>query len=266
MALYAGIDIGSLSTDVVLVDGNLAVIGSAVTATGASTRKAAREALDVALRAAGATESEIALTVATGYGRESAEGADLRVTEITCHAKGARRLFPEALTVIDIGGQDSKVIRLGPDGKVADFAMNDKCAAGTGRFLEVMARTLEMDLERMGERSLLAARPLPVSSTCTVFAESEVVSLIASGAAPEEIAWGVHLAISERISSLAERIGMTPPAVLTGGVAKNPAARKALEDRFGIRFLVPDEPQLTGALGAALIAVERSRNGGTPTR
>ena len=115
-----------------------------------------------------------------------------------------------------------------------------------------------MDLERMGESSLLATRSLPVSSTCTVFAESEVVSLIASGAAPEEIAWGVHLAISERIAALAERLGMAPPAVLTGGVAKNPAARKALEDRFGLRFLVPDEPQLTGALGAALIAAERA--------
>jgi len=260
LTLYAGIDIGSLSTDVVLLDGNLAVAGSAITATGASTRKAAREALDAALAAAGATEGEIAFTVATGYGRESAEGADLRVTEITCHARGARRLFPEAATVLDIGGQDCKVIRLAPDGKVADFAMNDKCAAGTGRFLEVMARTLEMDLERMGERSLLATRSLSVSSTCTVFAESEVVSLIASGAAPEEIAWGVHLAISERIAALAERLGMVSPAVLTGGVAKNPAARKALENRFRMSFLVPDEPQLTGALGAALIAFERSRS------
>jgi predicted CoA-substrate-specific enzyme activase len=257
--LYAGIDIGSLSTDVVLLDGTLAVVGSAITATGASTRKAAREAFEAALRAGEATEREIAFTIATGYGRDSAERADQRVTEITCHARGARRLFPGALTVLDIGGQDCKVIRLAPDGKVSDFAMNDKCAAGTGRFLEVMARTLEMDLERMGERSLLATRSLPVSSTCTVFAESEVVSLIASGAAPEEIAWGVHLAISERIAALAERLGMVSPAVLTGGVAKNPAARKALEDRFRLRFLVPDEPQLTGALGAALIAFERSR-------
>jgi predicted CoA-substrate-specific enzyme activase len=240
--LYAGIDIGSLSTDVVLLDGDQALVGSAITATGASTRRAAREALDAALHAGGAKEKEIAFT------------------EITCHARGARHLFPGALTVLDIGGQDCKVIRLGPDGKVADFAMNDKCAAGTGRFLEVMARTLEMDLERMGERSLLATRSLSVSSTCTVFAESEVVSLIASGAAPEEIAWGVHLAISERIAALAERLGMAPPAVLTGGVAKNPGARKALEDRFHLRFLVPEEPQLTGALGAALIAFERSRS------
>jgi predicted CoA-substrate-specific enzyme activase len=258
--LFAGIDIGSRSTDVVLLDGNLSVAGSAVTATGASTRKAARLALDTALAACGTAQEEIAFTVATGYGRDSAEGAGLRVTEITCHARGAHHLFPGARTVLDIGGQDSKVIRLDANGKVADFAMNDKCAAGTGRFLEVMARTLEMDLETMGERSLLASRSLPVSSTCTVFAESEVVSLIASGAAPEEIAWGVHLAIADRTAALAERIGMIPPAVLTGGVAKNPAARKALEDRFRMRFLVPDDPQLTGALGAALIAVERSRS------
>src|SRR5512135_693841 len=189
MALYAGIDIGSLSTDVVLLDGNLEVVGSAITATGASTRKAARETLDAALVAGGAREKEIAFTVATGYGRESAERADLRVTEITCHARGARRLFPQAFTVLDIGGQDSKVIRLGSDGKVADFAMNDKCAAGTGRFLEVMARVLEMDLEEMGPAALRSGRALPISATCTVFAESEVVSLIAAGADPADIAW-----------------------------------------------------------------------------
>lgn len=258
--IYAGIDVGSLSTDVVLLDAAGAVLGSAITATGASTRKAAREAMEAALSAAGGRADDIVCTVATGYGRGMIETADLRVTEITCHARGARHLFPGALTVLDIGGQDSKVIRLSHEGKVADFAMNDKCAAGTGRFLEVMARTLEMDLEQMGGRSLLASRSLPVSSTCTVFAETEVVSLIASGAAPDDIAWGVHLAISDRIAALAERIGVVPPAVMTGGVAKNPAARKALEDRFGLRFLVPEEPQLAGALGAALIALERSRS------
>ncbi len=258
--LYAGIDVGSLSTDVVLLSPDRNLAGSAVTATGASIRKAVREALDTALSAAGATEEDIVFTVATGYGRERVESADQRVTEITCHAKGAYHLFPGALTVLDIGGQDSKVIRLGRDGKVADFAMNDKCAAGTGRFLEVMARTLEMDLEQMGMRSLLASRSLQVSSTCTVFAESEVISLISSGAAPDDIAWGVHLAISDRIAALAERIGVAPPAVMTGGVAKNPAARKALEDRFGLKLLLPEDPQLTGALGAALIAVERNQS------
>ncbi|MBE0569087.1 MAG: 2-hydroxyglutaryl-CoA dehydratase [Deltaproteobacteria bacterium] len=256
--LFAGIDVGSLSTDVVLLDAGRRIAGSAIVATGASIRRAAREALDAALSAAGASAGDIVFTVATGYGRDRVESAEQRITEITCHAKGALHLFPGTLTVLDIGGQDSKVIRLGHDGKVADFAMNDKCAAGTGRFLEVMARTLEMDLEQLGERSLHASRPLQVSSTCTVFAESEVISLIASGAAPNDIAWAIHVAISERIAALAERIGVASPAVMTGGVAKNPAARRALEDRFRLKFLVPEEPQLAGALGAALFALERN--------
>lgn len=266
--LFAGIDVGSLSTDVVLLDGDGKVAGHAITATGASTLKACREALDRALSIAKGRPSDISFTVSTGYGREAVPSADLKVTEITCHARGARRLFPDAATVLDIGGQDSKVIRLSPDGKVEDFAMNDKCAAGTGRFLEVMARTLEMDLELMARRSLASRRSLSVSSMCTVFAESEVISLIASGASPEDIAWGVHLAIANRIAALAERVGCVPPAVMTGGVAKNPAARKALENRFGIPLLVPGEPQLAGALGAALIALEKSGPPGRrrPTR
>jgi len=255
--LFAGIDIGSLSTDVVLLDAGGGVAGSAVVATGASTRKACAEALARALAGAGGGEADIAFAVATGYGRESVSSAGLRVTEITCHARGARHLFPEARTVFDIGGQDSKVIRLSPDGKVIDFAMNDKCAAGTGRFLEVMARALEMDLEEMGPRSLRSKKALAVSSMCTVFAESEVISLIASGAAPEDIARGIHAAVADRIAALAERTGIVPPAVMTGGVAKNPGARKALEDRFGLSLLVPVEPQTAGALGAALIAREK---------
>ncbi|MGE5663841.1 MAG: acyl-CoA dehydratase activase [Deltaproteobacteria bacterium] len=254
--LFAGIDIGSLSTDVVILDRPGRVAGSAVVATGASTRKACAEALGRALRQAGGTEGDVAFAVATGYGRESVASAGLRVTEITCHARGARHLFPEARTVLDIGGQDSKVIRLSPGGKVIDFAMNDKCAAGTGRFLEVMARALEMDLEEMGPRSLLSKTALAVSSMCTVFAESEVISLIAGGAAPEDIARGIHAAVADTIAALAERVGMGLPAVMTGGVAKNPGARKALEDRFGLSLLVPDDPQTTGALGAALIALE----------
>ncbi len=257
--LYLGADIGSLSTDVVLLDRGGTIVGASIVPTGASTRKAFEEALEKALAAAGGGATDVACTVSTGYGRESVAMADQKVTEITCHARGALRLYPEARTVLDIGGQDSKVIRIGADGKVADFAMNDKCAAGTGRFLEVMARTLEMDLETMGSRSLLRANTLSVSSMCTVFAESEVVSLIASGAAPEDIGWGIHLAIADRISSLAERVGISPPAVMPGGVATNPAARKALEERFGFPLLNPGEPQLTGALGAALIARERCR-------
>jgi len=258
--LYAGIDVGSLSTEAVLLDADGRVAGFSIVATGASTRKACGEALARALAAANAADTCIACTVSTGYGRESVPASDRRVTEITCHARGARHLFPETRTVLDIGGQDSKVIRLAPDGRVADFAMNDKCAAGTGRFLEVMARTLEMDLEDLGPASLRSRRSLAVSSMCTVFAESEVVSLIASGAAPEDIARGIHNAVADRVAALAERIGMAPPAVMTGGVAKNPGARKALEERFGFPLLVPGEPQLAGALGAALIAREEGRS------
>jgi len=148
--LFAGIDVGSLTTDVVLLDGKGTVAGHAIVATGVSTQKASGEALSRALAISGGTATDIAITVSTGYGRERVPAADLNVTEITCHARGARHLFPFAATVLDIGGQDSKVIRLSPDGRVVDFAMNDKCAAGTGRFLEVMARTLEMDLDQMG--------------------------------------------------------------------------------------------------------------------
>ncbi len=257
--LFAGIDIGSLSTEAILLDAEGTEAGSAIVATGASTKKACEEALSRALGEAGSAPSAIVFTVSTGYGREMVPSADLAVTEITCHARGARHLFPQARTVLDIGGQDSKVIRLTPDGKVADFAMNDKCAAGTGRFLEVMARTLEMDLEEMGPRSLLSRKTVAVSSMCTVFAESEVISLIASGTPPEDIARGIHLAIADRIAALAERVGMASPAVMTGGVAKNPGARRALEGKIGFPLLVPEEPQLAGALGAALIAREKSR-------
>ncbi len=256
-ALFAGIDIGSLSTDVVLLDASGRVAGSSVVGTGASTRKACVEALGRALGRAGGREPDIAFTVATGYGRENVASAGLRVTEITCHARGARHLFPDVRTVLDIGGQDSKVIRLSAGGRVIDFAMNDKCAAGTGRFLEVMARALEMDLEEMGPRSLRSKKALAVSSMCTVFAESEVISLIASGAAADDIARGIHAAVADRVAALAERVGIGPPVAMTGGVAKNPGARKALEDRLGVSLLVPDDPQTAGALGAALIAVEK---------
>ncbi len=257
--IFAGIDIGSLSTDVVLLDRRGEIAGAAIVQTGASAMKACEEAFSRALAEAGASPSSVVFTVSTGYGRDRVVSADLKVTEITCHARGARHLFPEVRTVLDIGGQDSKVIRLASDGKVADFAMNDKCAAGTGRFLEVMARTLELDLEEMGSRSLCSRRTVPVSSMCTVFAESEVISLIASGTPPEDIARGIHLAIADRIGALVEKVGMVAPAVMTGGVAKNPGARSALEGKFGFPLLVPGEPQLAGALGAALIAREKSR-------
>ncbi len=207
-----------------------------------------------ALESAGLTADDVANVVATGYGRASTDFASKTVTEITCHAIGARRLFAEARTVIDIGGQDSKVIKLADDGRVEDFAMNDKCAAGTGRFLEVMARSLDTDLASLGRLSGLSTEDVRISSTCTVFAESEVVALVAKGAAKEDIIRGLHRSVSERIYAMVTRLRAQPPFVMTGGVAKNSGVIAALEERLGGKLLVPNEPQIVGALGAAIAA------------
>ena len=199
---------------------------------------------------------QIGRVVATGYGRIAVPFASKKVTEITCHARGAYHLFPQTRTVIDIGGQDSKVIRLGKDGRVVDFVMNDKCAAGTGRFLEVMARALEVSLEDMGRLSDLARERLTISSMCTVFAESEVVSLIAEGHPKEDIIRGLHDAVSERVAGMAERVGLENGVTMTGGVAKNAGVVRSLEERLGVKISRPEEPQIVGALGAALIAAD----------
>ena len=255
---FAGIDIGSLSTETVLIDQNAEVVAVNIIATGASSVKAARQSFAQALAGAGANEEDVAYCVATGYGRNKAERAQAKITEITCHARGAHVLFPDTQLVIDIGGQDSKAIRLGDNGTVVNFVMNDKCAAGTGRFLEVMARALEVDLEELGPLALQSDVDVKVSSVCTVFAESEVVSLIGDGVTPARIAWGVCRAVADRTVSLAERVGVVSPAVMTGGVAKNVGVIKALEQRLNLRLTIPPDPQLVGALGAAHLARERA--------
>jgi predicted CoA-substrate-specific enzyme activase len=259
---YAGIDIGSLTTETVVLDRSGAVLASNIILTGASSVKAANASYEKALADAGLTTADIAVCVATGYGRGKAAFADARITEITCHAKGAHILRPDVKTVVDIGGQDSKVIRIGANGAVTDFVMNDKCAAGTGRFLEVMARTLEVDLDELGPLALESDSDLKVSSMCTVFAESEVVSLIGEGVAAKHIAWGICRSVADRTASLAERVGGVAPAVMTGGVAKNPAVVRALETRLGYSLTLPAEPQIVGALGAAHLALARGRTGG----
>jgi predicted CoA-substrate-specific enzyme activase len=205
---------------------------------------------------------QVLKTVATGYGRERAD-ADYKVTEITCHGRGAHQVFPQAQTVIDIGGQDSKAIRLDSDGRVVNFAMNDKCAAGTGRFLEVMARAMEIEVSQMGELDRSAAleksrKRLHVSSVCTVFAESEIVGLLARGEKREDVIHAVHNSVAERVFGLVSRVGVAPPIALTGGVAKNRGMQRALEEKIGLSILVPEEPQIMGAFGAALIAKERT--------
>ncbi len=255
--IAAGVDIGSLSTEAVLVkDGR--ILSYSVLLTGADSRKAARKALDQALSSAGRRQEEIAFTVATGYGRTNLPFADLQVTEITCHARGALYFFPDTRTIIDVGGQDSKAIRLDDQGMVVDFAMNDKCAAGTGRFLEVMARALEVEVEELSDLAARAERAAPVSSVCTVFAESEVVSLIGQGVARPEIARGILNSVADRVLSMAKRIGLVPPVTMTGGVAKNKGVVQALESRLGTKLRIPDEPQIAGALGAALIAESKT--------
>ncbi len=251
--LVVGIDVGSVSAEaVVLKDGE--VVGRSALPTGASARRAGERALQAALERSGVTGEDLDYIVATGYGRASLEFANRQVTEISCHARGAHHLFPDVRTVIDIGGQDSKAIRVDENGAVIDFAMNEKCAAGTGRFLEVMARALELKVEDLQELSLHARRAASINSICTVFAESEVVSLIAEDVPVDEIVAGLHASIAERVSSLVRRVGLEPRVVMTGGVARNRGVVRALEEHLGCSVTVPEDPQIVGALGAALLA------------
>ncbi|MFN3466491.1 MAG: acyl-CoA dehydratase activase, partial [Candidatus Brocadiales bacterium] len=259
--LSLGIDIGSLSTDVVLMNDKREILASEVIATGASSKKAADKAYQKVLEVTGLSERDIDYVVATGYGRIRVPFAREVVTEITCHAKGAHYFFPRVRTVIDIGGQDSKVIKVDQNGNVIDFVMNDKCAAGTGRFLEVMARTLEIELEEMGPLSLQGNDKLSISSLCTVFAESEVVSLIGADHKREDICRALHIAIAKRIAAQARRVGVEEQVVMSGGVAKNVGMVKELERLLSTRLRMSPDPQIVGAVGAALIGLEGASKG-----
>ncbi len=259
MSYVCGIDVGALSTEAVILDRGGRLSGYSIIETGANSTEAAEEAFDKALLAAGIRGDAVGSTVATGYGRISVPFAKKRVTEISCHALGAHYLFPNTGTVIDIGGQDSKVIRIGDSGKVLDFVMNDKCAAGTGRFLEVMASKLRVSLDQMSELSLHAETEVHISSVCTVFAESEVVSLVAKNHPKEEIIRGLHLAITNRVWSMVKAIGVYGEVTMSGGVAKNRGVVQLMEEKLGKPVLVYAEPQIVGALGAALFAQRQSR-------
>jgi len=255
---FAGIDIGSISTEVVIVDQGGKIRGYAIELTGAESRKAVERAFTRALAQAKIKREDLLKVVSTGYGRERAQ-ADWKITEITCHGRGVYEIFKNARTIIDIGGQDSKAIRLDETGRVINFQMNDKCAAGTGRFLEVMARALEVEVSEMGELEKKSQKQLQVSSVCTVFAESEIVGLLARGEKREDIIRAVHNSVAEKIYGLASRVGIEPEPALSGGVAKNSGIARALEDKIGMKLLVPEEPQIMGAYGAALIAREKSQ-------
>jgi (R)-2-hydroxyacyl-CoA dehydratese activating ATPase len=252
--IYAGVDIGSLTTKSVIIDGS-SVIGSCILHTGINPENSGVESLKKALDSANLAQTDLRYTIATGYGRISARYADDTATEITCHTKGVYHLNPSARTIIDMGGQDCKVIRLDKSGNVTDFVMNDKCAAGTGRFLEVIASVFKVSLGDLGPMALQGKESVPISSTCTVFAESEVISLMARGEKPENILRGIHNAISSRVAGMALRVGVENEIFFSGGVAKNGGMKSALENAFHETIVVPGfDPQLVGALGAAVLA------------
>ncbi len=262
---YLGIDVGSLSCDAVVVDADGKRVSWSVVPTGARNVEAVQRARTEALRDAGIADDQIGAMVATGYGRNRVEGRLAAVTEITCHARGIRELIPGAQVLVDIGGQDSKSIRLDDNGNVSDFAMNDKCAAGTGRFLDAMARALEVELADFGDLDSRSTTDLTLSSMCTVFAESEVVSLVAEGAGVSDIVRGLHRAIAARTRGLVKRVVSNASGMkvaMSGGVARNPGVVRAVGEAVGCEIQVPDEPDTVGALGAALIARERALRAG----
>ena len=267
MTYYAGVDIGSTMTKVVIISDRIET--SLIGPTGPEHRKLANKVMEDALNQANLRFEDLAYIVATGYGRINVPFADRQITEITCHAKGLHSLLPTVKTIVDVGGQDSKGIRIN-DGRVVNFVMNDKCAAGTGRFLEIIADSLGVPLQRLGELSLTAERATPISSTCTVFAEHEVTNQLANGEPVANLVAGVHESIATRIYSLVSKLKIEKDIAVTGGGAKNIGLVRALEAKFGSPVLVPPEPLITGALGAALLGKEKCekalRDGYTPTR
>jgi predicted CoA-substrate-specific enzyme activase len=249
---FAGLDIGSTITKVVIKN-QKQICATVIKPTGAEHRRLAHKVMEDALAEAGVPFEKIDYIVATGYGRINVPFADHQVTEITCHMRGVNWLFPEVKTIIDIGGQDSKGIKV-KNGKLANFIMNDKCAAGTGRFLEVISDVLGVRLEDIGELSLRSTRPSDISSLCTVFAEQEALLRLSEGTPVEDILAGIHKANASRIYSMVSKINIEKEVAITGGGAKNIGLCKALEEKIGFPAIVPPEPLITGALGAALIA------------
>jgi (R)-2-hydroxyacyl-CoA dehydratese activating ATPase len=263
---FAGIDIGSTMTKVVIVDSDGIIVSSVIGPTGAEHRHLALEVMDEAIKKAGLAFEQLDFIVSTGYGRINVPFNDKQITEITCHSRSIRALFPTARIIIDIGGQDSKGIKLDSDGKVMNFVMNDKCAAGTGRFLEVIAEALGIELTEMGKLSLRAKEYVKISNTCTVFAEHEVTTRLTEGATIPEIVAGLHEAFAGRVVNMVRSLGIEKDVVVTGGGAKNIGLVKAIEDKLSFPVLVPPEPLLTGALGAALLGRDFVARGVTPER
>lgn len=266
MKYTAGVDVGSTQTKAVIIDESKCIVARALTDTGANVTQAAQNAFDLACADGGIDPKSVGYVIGTGYGRYKVTFGDKQVTEISCHGRGAAHMFPGTGTVIDMGGQDSKAIRVKPDGEIIDFCMNDKCAAGTGRFLGAAAMALGMSLGDLGPVSLKSTKPVKISTTCTVFAEAEVLSWLGKGKAVEDILWGVHKSIASRSYGLLRRTGITGEITFTGGVAKNPGMVKALEEALGKPLNVSDDSHYMGALGAALFAMDYLIAGEAPAR
>lgn len=254
---FAGVDIGSTMTKVVILDRGGRILTAIKGPTGPEHRQLANEVMKMALDEAGLQLDDISYIVATGYGRFNVPFADRHLTELSCHAKGVYSLFPNVRTAIDIGGQDAKCMKIS-NGRLTDFAMNDKCAAGTGRFLEVIATTLGINLDDLGDISLKSTRKVQISNFCTIFAQQEVVSRLSEGEKLEDIIAGLHDALASRVAALVRRLKVEPDVVLTGGVAKNIGMVKAMKENLGCELFVPEDPLITGALGAAILAKEQA--------
>ncbi|MEE8395753.1 MAG: acyl-CoA dehydratase activase [bacterium] len=264
MKFAAGVDVGSTQTKAVIMDDNKAIVGRSLVDTGADVTKAAQFAFDEALKNCDVAEEDVGYVVGTGYGRYRVTFGDKQVTEISCHGRGASHMFPKTTTVLDMGGQDSKAIRVHPDGEIVDFCMNDKCAAGTGRFLGAAADALEIPLSELGERALQSEKPVRISTTCTVFAEAEVLSWLGKGKKVEDILWGVHQSIAARSIGLLRRVGIEEEITFTGGVALNVGMIKAMEDKLEKKMNVSEDSHYMGALGAALFALDHVLAGDPP--
>lgn len=252
---FAGVDSGSTSTNIVILDENKDIVSYSIVPTGAMAIDSAEKAYEVALEKAGLEKKDIANVISTGYGRVGIPFADRQITEITCHGKGAFYFDKDIRTIIDIGGQDSKVIRLDDEGNVVDFVMNDKCSAGTGKFLEVMARTLEVSMDDMAKVTDDSGEDIRITSMCTVFAESEVISLIAQNKDKKDIIHALNKSVASKAIVLLDRVGRKGKYMMTGGVAKNRGVVKEIENKIEEKIKIPQEPQIIGALGAAILAM-----------
>lgn len=268
MTYAAGVDVGSTQTKAVIIDEDLRIVGRALVSTGSNVTVAAETAYELALKQGNILEEQdgVGFIIGTGYGRYKVTFGDAQTTEISCHGRGAVHMFPGTRTVVDMGGQDTKAIRVSPTGEILDFVMNDKCAAGTGRFLGAAASALDLGLDMLGPTALQSSKPVKITTTCTVFADGEILSLIGKGKRVEDVLLGVHHSVVSRSIGLLSRVGIDQEVTFTGGVANNVGMVSVLNQELGFDVNVSEDSHFMGALGAALFAMDRIVAGRTPAR